>query len=126
MFFFILGGVLVAFQHWLQGALHMKTHKSASQMLAAVKANWEAIRSSPAFRPGELLDLGRMDEAWFWALSQRWRPGTVKSYLHSLSLFYQFLMAKGLVNKDRVEKSLTGIKTLIRVQGRSVRVHRTE
>ncbi|KAL5017919.1 hypothetical protein ScPMuIL_003641 [Solemya velum] len=118
--------IFSAYMTWLQGAFYGKNFKTAAQMSAQVFGIWQSVQRSPVFRPDDLLDLDRFDRLWFQTVTTNKQPGTVKSYLHSLSLFLKFLLAKKLVNRDKVEEAIAGINTIIRVQGRAVRVRRSD
>ncbi|KAL5020409.1 hypothetical protein ScPMuIL_003301 [Solemya velum] len=110
----------------LQPLLPAASKTTAAQMSAQVFSVWQSVQRSPVFRPDDLLDLDRFDQLWFQTARTTKQPGTVKSYLHSLSLFLKFMLAKKLVNRDKVEEAMTGINTIIRVQGRAVRVRRSD
>ncbi|KAL5014724.1 hypothetical protein ScPMuIL_008994 [Solemya velum] len=79
----------------------------------------------PVFRL-EDLDMTRFDQLWYRSFSARRESGTVKSYLHSLSLFLKFVAYKNLVEKDHIQKVLNGVKTILKVQERWVSICRSD
>jgi hypothetical protein len=70
-----------------------KGDRTAKQHVRQVRTIWKEVHIGPELKLKDLLSDQRVKEMWLQPFLQTCSPGTAKSYLGSLRLFFNFTMA---------------------------------